>query len=174
MIVQPSLDGISSLIEVPDLSLSCIWSLDYHVSVVDKIKISMSRHSRDNVEISFNIQSEVWAELTLGWLTLPFINVDNVPLLMDLTTLVLICLDMSSLGVSLSLNIHVLVFVVNSIDVTTFILEHLPPSGCNRSCGSKIWMSTVGVDLHDVVLPVHVVDSLGLLIESPLSVLSST
>jgi len=124
------------------------------------------------VEISFNIQSEVWAELTLGWLALPFINVDNVPLLMDLTTLVLVSLNMSSFGISFSLDIHVLVFVINSIDVTTFILEHLPPSGCDRSCGSKIWMSTVGVDLHNVVLPMHVVDGLGLFIESPLRVLS--
>jgi len=71
--------------EVPDLSLSTIWCLDHHVSVVDQVKVSTIWKLGDNVEVSLNIESESIVELSLGWLSLPLINVDNVPLLVDLS-----------------------------------------------------------------------------------------
>jgi hypothetical protein len=67
------------------LSLSTISSLDDHVSVVDKIKISIVWHFRNEVEISFDIETEFLIEFTLGGLSFPFINVDDIPLLMDLS-----------------------------------------------------------------------------------------
>jgi len=39
LVVIPSSDGQGLLMEVPDLSLSSVWSLDYHVPIVNKIKI---------------------------------------------------------------------------------------------------------------------------------------
>jgi hypothetical protein len=41
------------------------------------------------MEISLNIETEVFIELTLSWFSLPLINIDNIPLLVDLITLVL-------------------------------------------------------------------------------------
>jgi len=41
LIVQSGSDGQRLLMEVPDLSLSSIWSLDDHVSVVDQVEVSM-------------------------------------------------------------------------------------------------------------------------------------
>jgi len=42
LVVVSGSDGLGLLMEVPDLSLSSIWSLDNHVSVVDKVKISVA------------------------------------------------------------------------------------------------------------------------------------
>jgi hypothetical protein len=39
------------------------------------------------VEVSLNVKTEVLIELTLSWFSLPFINVDDVPLLVDFTVL---------------------------------------------------------------------------------------
>jgi hypothetical protein len=41
LVVELGLDGQRLLMEVPDLSLSSISSLDNHVSVVDQIKVSV-------------------------------------------------------------------------------------------------------------------------------------
>jgi hypothetical protein len=41
LIVVSGSNGQGLLMEVPDLALSSIWSLDNEVSVIDEIKISM-------------------------------------------------------------------------------------------------------------------------------------
>ena len=71
------------------MGLSTIWCLDDHVSVVDEIKVSSVWELGDNVEVSLDIESESVTELSLSWLTLPFISIDNVPLLVDLSVFVM-------------------------------------------------------------------------------------
>jgi hypothetical protein len=68
--------------EVPHLGVSTIRSLDDHVSVIDEIKVSVLFHLRDNVEVFLDNKSVFFVHFTFDWITLPFINVDNVPLLM--------------------------------------------------------------------------------------------
>jgi hypothetical protein len=41
LVVQLSLDGQGFLVEIPNLSVSSIFSLDDHVSVVDQIEVSV-------------------------------------------------------------------------------------------------------------------------------------
>jgi hypothetical protein len=80
---------------------------------------------------------------------------------MNLTILGFITLDVSSFGISGTLNIEVLVLTFfEGSDVFSFNLEQLPPSGVLCGCGSDIWMSTISMNFHDVVGPVNVEDSL--------------
>jgi hypothetical protein len=44
LVVQSGSDCQGLLMEVPDLSLSSVGSLDDHISVVDKIKVSVFFH----------------------------------------------------------------------------------------------------------------------------------
>jgi hypothetical protein len=68
--------------EVKDLCPSSIWSLNDHVSVsVDQIKVSVFLQLRNDVEVFFNNKSKLFIELSLFGLSLPFINIDDVPLL---------------------------------------------------------------------------------------------
>jgi hypothetical protein len=87
------------LIEVPDLSLEGVWCLDYKVSVVDNIKISVVWKLRNNEEISLNIETEVFVEFSLGWFSWIFIGIDNVPLLVK-SAMLLPCDDVSVLIIS--------------------------------------------------------------------------
>jgi hypothetical protein len=48
------------LMEVPLLCISSILSLDDHVSVVNQVKVSSTWQFRDDVEISFNVESEMF------------------------------------------------------------------------------------------------------------------
>jgi hypothetical protein len=73
--------------EVPDLGSSTVWNLDDHVPVVDQVKVSVIFELRDNVEVSFNIETELLVELSFSWLTFIFINVNNSPSLVDLSVL---------------------------------------------------------------------------------------
>jgi hypothetical protein len=75
------------LIEIPKLSVSSISCLDNHVSVVNQIKIFVGWKLRNNVERSFNIESEVFAEFTFDWFLFPLILIDNIELLVDFTML---------------------------------------------------------------------------------------
>jgi len=111
--------------EIPDLSLSAISNLDDHVSVVDQVKISAIWELGYDVEVSLNVKSELLVELTLGWLLLIFININDFPSLVDLSILVF--------------NNNVSVLVINSTldcyNLTSFIgnesilvSEELPPS----------------------------------------------
>jgi hypothetical protein len=52
------------LVEPPDLSISTIWCLEYHVSVVDQVEVSVRWQCCDNVEWSFNIEAEVKHKVT--------------------------------------------------------------------------------------------------------------
>jgi hypothetical protein len=69
------------------LSVSGVRGLNNNIPVVDQVKISVIWQLRNNVEVSLNVKTEVLIELTLGWFSLPFINVDDVPLLVDFTVL---------------------------------------------------------------------------------------
>jgi hypothetical protein len=61
------------------------------------------------MEWSFDIESKFFIEFSLGGFTLPLINVDYIPLLMDLTILGLVTLDVSSFSISCTLNVEVLI-----------------------------------------------------------------
>jgi len=81
------------------------------------------------MEIFLDDKSILFIELTLGGFTLPFINVDDVPLLMDLTILGLVTLDVSSFSISCTLNVKVLIDTLfESSNVSSFNSEQLPPS----------------------------------------------
>jgi hypothetical protein len=81
LVVISCSDGQRLLVEVPHLGISSVWSLNDHVSVVDQIKVSVFFHLRDNMEVFFNNESIFFIELSFSWFSLPFINVDDVPLL---------------------------------------------------------------------------------------------
>jgi len=83
LVVDLGLDGERFLIEPPGLSLLAILCLDDHLSVVDSFEVSVSSKSRDNVEWSFNVETEVFIEFSLCWFTLPLISIDDIPLLCD-------------------------------------------------------------------------------------------
>jgi len=164
LVVQSSLDGQWSLIEVPSLSVSLIRCLNDHIPVVTEVKVSVVWQLRNNIEVSFNIQTEVFIELTLSWLSLPFINVDDVPLLVDFSVL--------SPGKNVS------VFLVNSssdikyssllIDnKLSLVSEQLPPSWSGSSAPD-----VVTLHVERVWFPVVILKSLGHWVEEPLLGLS--
>jgi hypothetical protein len=69
--------------EVPFLCISSIVSLDDQVSVVDDINISSTWHCRDDIEISFDEETELVIQLSLLWLRV-LVNVNNLPLLSEI------------------------------------------------------------------------------------------
>jgi hypothetical protein len=69
---------------------------------------------RDNVEISFNIESELLVELTLGWLIWILISIDDLPSLVDFTMLVMHN-DVSVFSINATLNIKHFSFFVGEI-----------------------------------------------------------
>jgi L-cystine uptake protein TcyP (sodium:dicarboxylate symporter family) len=113
------------LIEPEGLSLSSISCLQIEVSVGEKIEVSSSSHSRNNVEISFNIQAEAFVEFTLSWISLPLISIDDIPLVRKMV------LSLSSIEI-LVLLIDILVYVHDLSSLVGKVLalhsEHLPPS----------------------------------------------
>ena len=112
--------------EVPDLSLSSIWNLDHHISIVDQVKVSVLWQFRDNIEVSLDVKTELLIEFTLNWLTLPLVNIHNIPLLIDLT-MGLMNNDVLLFSVNSTLDIKYL-SVLDVSDECTFFLEELPPS----------------------------------------------
>jgi len=76
------------------------------------------------MEVSLNIQTEVLIEISLLEF-LPFINIDDVPLLVDLTMLSMSD-DVSVLVIKSTLNIQDLSFLVDNKG--TLVPEELPPS----------------------------------------------
>jgi hypothetical protein len=84
LVVISGSDGQRLLVEVPNLGSSAIWNLDDHISIVDEVKISVVWKLGNNVEISFNIETESLVELSLGRFSLPLVNIHDIPLLMDL------------------------------------------------------------------------------------------
>jgi len=82
------------------------------------------------MEISLDVESIFFVKFTLGWLTLPLVDVDNVPLLMDLPILSFITLNVSSFRISFTLNVKIFVYIfLEDSDVFSFSSEQLPPSG---------------------------------------------
>jgi hypothetical protein len=73
------------------------------------------------MEWSFDVESIFFIEFTLGGFTLPFINIDDVPLLMDLTIFSFVTLDVSSFRISFTLNVKIFTFLIS--DVSTFSSE---------------------------------------------------
>jgi hypothetical protein len=125
LVVQSGSDGQRLLVEVPDLSLSSVWCLDDHVSVVDEIKISVLWQFGDYIEVSFNIESEISVEFTFDWLIWVLISIDNLPLLVDLSMFVE-DLDILVLIIESTSNIHHLSFLIHN--ELAFQSEELPPS----------------------------------------------
>jgi hypothetical protein len=79
----------------------------------------------NDVEWSLNIESESFIELSLSWFSLPFINIDNVPLLVKFTVLVPGD-DVSVFSINTTLDVKNLsVFVLNH---GSNVSPHLPPS----------------------------------------------
>jgi hypothetical protein len=130
LVVELSLNGVSNLVEPPDLSVSSVLGLDNHISIVDQVKILMGIHSRDNVEWSLDIESEVFIEFSLSWLTLPFISLDNFPLLGNSVIWLLVDSDVSVLVICVGLNRKSSCLVILSFiqDLRSFNSEQLPPS----------------------------------------------
>ena len=111
--------------EIPDLCLSSIWNLDDHVSVIDQIKVSVLSHIRNDVEVSFNIKTELFIELTLYWFLWILINIDDIPLLVDMVVLIPDN-DVSVLFIFVSVNVHDLSLFIN--EVVVLISKDIPPS----------------------------------------------
>jgi hypothetical protein len=112
-------------VEVPGLCVSSIWCLDHKVSVVNEVEISVSLELRNNVEISFNIHTEVFVEFTLGWFLWHLVSIDEIPLLVE--SLVLFPdNDILVLSILSLINIHDLSSFINKIDV--LVSKELPPS----------------------------------------------
>jgi len=109
------------------LSSSSVLSLDNHVSVVNEIEILVRCHLIDNVEISFDIETEILVQFTLLWLRV-FVNVDDFPLLSDIIS------SISNHNVSV-LSIGVEILVLNFKNLSFLVYNEsllsspeLPPS----------------------------------------------
>jgi len=87
------------LIEPPDLRLKTVWSLNDHLATVDNFEISVIFHSRLDVEWSFDVESILFIEFSLSWFTLPFVSIDNIPLLCDSVIWLLIDSDVLVLNI---------------------------------------------------------------------------
>ena len=81
---------------------------------------------RNNVEWSFNVESEEFIEFSLLWLFWIFISVDNVPLLVE--TLVSVPdNDISAFIILSTMYIHSFSFIVDDPSVV-LVSEEIPPS----------------------------------------------
>jgi hypothetical protein len=100
-------------VEVPNLRVSAIGCLDDHVSVVDQVKISIVWELRDYMEWSFDVETELFIQLSLLWLSLPLINIHNVPLLMDAIVFV-VDSNVPVLLIDIALNLNNLSSFVNN------------------------------------------------------------
>jgi hypothetical protein len=105
LVVISSSDSLRLLVEVPNLCFSTVSSLYNEVSVVDQIKISVWSHLWYNIEVSFDVKSEVLVKFTLLWLFV-FINIDDLELLSSVFS------SVSNLDVSI-LHISVDTLVLN-------------------------------------------------------------
>jgi len=143
LVVVSGSDGQWLLMEIPNLSISSIWCLDNHVSVVDKIKVSVFFHLWYNMEIFLDNETELFIHFTLAWFTFPFVNIDDVPLLMK-TVVSFLNTDVSVLLVNVSNNFHHFSSLID--DVLIFESEHLPPSWVCGSASKIVWVS-VGLDV---------------------------
>jgi hypothetical protein len=107
------------------LSIEAVWSLDNNVSSINDIEVSSSWQLRDNVEWSFNIESEIFIEFSLLGESFPLVTVDNIPLLVA-TIMLVPYNNLSVLSILSSVDIKDLSFLIN--DVSILVSEQLPPS----------------------------------------------
>jgi hypothetical protein len=103
LVVVLGSDGQRLLVEVPNLSISSIGSLKSKVSVINQVKVLVSFHFRDDMEWSFNIETELFVKFSLSWFALPFISIDDVPLLVKSVGLVVYS-NVSVFSINVSLN----------------------------------------------------------------------
>jgi hypothetical protein len=164
LVVISSSDCQWLLVEVPDLGSSTVWNLNDHISVVNKIKISVIWKCWNDVEVSFNIESKSVIELSLGWLTLPLINIDDIKLLIY-GILLSIHTNVSIFCINSSLNFNDLSFLVDNWG--TLVSEELPPSWVGSSASDIGW-TTVWLDIKWMWLPVVVLNGLWNSIKIPL------
>ena len=125
MVVQSCLDGHRSLVEIPGLGLSSIWCLNDHVSVVDQVEVSVFAHLRDNVEVSLNEKTEVFVKFSLNWFSWILVNIDDVPLLVNLSVLVPHN-DVSVFSVKTTMDIDDLTLLIDNESI--LVSPQLPPS----------------------------------------------
>jgi len=128
LIVVSGSNGQGLLVEIPDLSLSTVWSLDDHVSVVDQVEVSLAWQGSYDVEVSLNVKTELLVQLSLSWFVWVFISIDNLPSLVNLSVS-LVNNDVSVLSINTALNIKDFTFLID--DEFTIFLEKLPPSRAN-------------------------------------------
>jgi hypothetical protein len=150
--------------EVPDLSVSTILSLKSKLSVVDQVNIFVRSHLWDNIERSFNIKAKLFIEFSFSWFSLPFISVDDVPLLVKLIVLG-VYTNVSVLLVNITYNFHNFWSLIDNSG--TSVSEELPPSWVGSGTSEIAW-STVALDIKRMSLPKIILDSLWDSIEVPL------
>jgi hypothetical protein len=73
--------------EIPQLTSSTILFLNDKVSIVDVVNVSSFTKSRHDMEISINFETELFIHLSLSWFSLPVFDIDEIPLLMFLSIL---------------------------------------------------------------------------------------
>jgi len=110
--------------------------------------MSVGFHFRYNIEWSFNNEAPFWTHFTLLWFRFLFINIHDVPLLIE--TIVLVPdNDLSVLVIMTTMNIEDLALLVD--DISIVVSEHLPPSGvCTLE--SKVVTSTTALNADTVTL----------------------
>jgi len=143
LVVQLSLDSLWFLIKVPQLGASSISCLDNHVPVVNEIKIFVRWKLRNNIERSFNIKTEIFAQLSFDWFLFPFILVDDIKQLVHFSMFVMDN-DVLVFSVKTTWNIHHFVLFVD--DESTISVEHLPPSWVDTRSESEVARSSVTLD----------------------------
>jgi hypothetical protein len=72
-----------------------------------------------------NVKSEIFVELSLGWFSLPLVNIDDIELLVDLTVFG-VGNDVSVFSINTTLNIPNLLSLVS--DLSSSSVPELPPS----------------------------------------------
>jgi hypothetical protein len=112
--------------EIPDLSSSSVWCFDDHVSIVNQVEVSVLWQFRDNIEVPLDVKTELLIEFSLSWLTLPLVNIHNIPLLIDLT-MGWMNNDVLLLSVNSTLDVKYL-SILDVSDESAFLFEELPPS----------------------------------------------
>jgi hypothetical protein len=166
LVVQSGSDGLWLLMEVPLLCISSILSLDDHVSVVNQVKISSTWQCRDDVEISFDIESELFIQLSLLWLRV-LVNIDNLPLLSE----ILVSVVYHHISLLLIWSLFLILDFKNLSSLvdneSSLSSEDLPPSWIGSST-SYIGWSSISLNIKRVMFPLLRLDSLRYSIEEPL------
>jgi hypothetical protein len=131
LVVQSCLDSQRSLVEIPCLGLSSIWCLDDHGSVTDQVEVSVWCQFRDNEEISLNEETEVFVKFSLNWFSWILVNIDDVPLLVNLSMLVPHN-DVSVFSVKTTMDIDDLTLLIDNESI--LVSPQLPPSWFDCGC----------------------------------------